>query len=103
MTKRDALKEARRRWGPGGNVSSNPKAPHAVERQQALAEWKEIKGWPKSPAAKAYTKKHGHIWLRYPCTVGQIKNIIIPFFQVMGRGDTWEAAFADADQREKGE
>lgn len=35
--------------------------------------------------------------------VGIFKTVPFPHTDVQGLGDTWEAAFADADQREKGE
>jgi len=60
MTKREALTEARRRWGRSGFVKE-----------------------ARNPG--------------YRYVVGKRGDPRIP----LGMGDTWEAAFADADQREK--
>ena len=74
MTKRDAFAEARRRWGPLG--------------------WVGLKRWVPS--------------LSGPRPFMRVVGVIDPngFIQDFGQAaikSTWEAAFADADRREKGE
>lgn len=70
MTKRDALAEARRRWGQEGAV-----------RLQWI------------PGTKGDTQRR--VGYRFD------KGNGIGGFVICGTGDTWAAAFADADQREQ--
>ena len=68
MTKREALTEARRRWGK-----------------------------------QAYVREERTTSLHPPYLVGVMYGRIDPpdRCRALGMGDTWEAAFADADQRQK--
>ena len=70
MTKRDALAEARRRWGFLGSVWYYPKCSHSFHFRVGT------------------TRRAGPDRLLVDC-------------KVKGIGGTWEAAFADADRREK--
>lgn len=66
-----------------------------MTKSQALAEARRRWGayaWVSRQIMYDYTP-------RYWCKVGDVDTVLI----TRGMGTTWEAAFADTDQREKGE
>lgn len=76
MTMKAASKEAIRRWGRKAMVHCNKATP--------------IGGLPRDP-----NRPNGFRWWR--CSVGRLALGL--FFEVLGEGDTFESAFADADER----
>jgi hypothetical protein len=101
MTKSQALKEAVKRWGKNAAVQDKGKerASTPERRAEAKARLRQFNALPEGEK-KVRRKERDH-WLtetyRYRYTVGFIAHGIA--FAVQGDGDTWEEAFASADER----
>lgn len=109
MTKARAWKEAQRRWGKRAIIRFSPRAlvasakvPLRERRKQVQA---ELAAMPRSPE----THEQRSLLLREErdlfgqligdrCNVGEEMDILAAF-HVKGSGDTWEQAFAKADER----
>lgn len=119
MTKKEALAEARRRFGPKGYVQINRKVIHkAADRAQARVAVRQLRATkPIRPDftkatdddKRAYWKVNREfveresflmsiIW-SHRCDVGSIMEIL-GAFHVRGSGDTFEEAFADVDKKD---
>jgi hypothetical protein len=109
MTKARALKEAQQRWGKRAIIRFSPKALLASEkiplRERRKAIKAELETLPRIPETQprrsALLREErdliGQV-LGDRCNVGQEMDILAAF-HVMGAGDTWEQAFAQADER----
>ena len=86
MNKREATKEARKRWGKAALVEHDRFAFSDKEktrmRERNPETWKKI----------AYRDK---------CKIGRIRGIAgLQFFEIMGSGDSWAKAMAQIERRE---
>ena len=85
MNKREATKEARKRWGKNAYLKFDRFAPAKAEKARMRRE--DPKRW----------KKNCH---RDKCRVGQIRGIGgVAFFEVRGCGETWDEALTDVERR----
>jgi hypothetical protein len=109
MTKAQAWKEAQKRWGKRAIIRHSPRAlteaAKAPLRERRKAVKAELEVTPRTP--ETMTKRSALIReerdlmgrvLGDRCSVGQEMDILAAF-HVMGSGDTWEQAFAKADER----
>jgi len=109
MTKAQALKEAQARWGKRAIVEHNRRALIEADkiplRERHKAVKAELAATPRSPE----THEKRSVLLREErdlfgslisdrYSVGALMDILNAF-HVMGSGDTWEQAFAKADER----
>lgn len=109
MTKAQAWKAAQKRWGKRAIIRHSPralteadKAPLRERRKQVKAELEATPRTPETAARRSMLLREerdlfGQV-LGDRCNVGQEMDILAAF-HVMGSGDTWEQAFAKADER----
>lgn len=109
MTKAQAWKAAQERWGPRAIIRHSPKA--LVEREKIPLRERhkqvraELAATPRSPETMARRREllreerdlFGQL-IGDRCNVGEEMDILAAF-HVKGSGDTWEQAFAKADER----
>ena len=81
-TKKQALTEAKRRWGAKAMLEHDPREP--------------LGGRP-----IVHPKSQKEIARRFRFKVGVVQ--LGMFFTIRGEGDTWDAAFTDADARDLAE
>lgn len=86
-TAQAALKEAQRRWGKTACVSENKRAALQPEKLMIRTLYAGL------PLPRTLHYLHGS-----RCSVGKI--VMGMAHMIEGSGDTWDAAFADADARE---
>jgi len=109
MTKAQAWKEAQARWGKRAIIQHRPKAltedakaPLRERRKIVKAELAALPRTPETQAQRGLLLREENTLMgqvlgdRY--SVGQEMDILAAF-HVMGSGDTWEQAFAKADER----
>lgn len=77
MTQKQALAEAKKRWGKTACIQHNPKA--LTSGESALTP-------PKDPRRLHHRYSVGYVWMNL-------------FFNVLGSGDSWEEAFKDAGDK----
>ncbi len=92
MNIEQADREAHRRWGINAMVEFRADAWTGAERE-TMPSYSEMK---KDPKLRREAWKHA----TRKCSVGVRDDIVLPMFIVKGQGDTWEQAFADADDTE---
>lgn len=109
MTKAKAWKEAQRRWGKRAIIRFSPRALTDEQKAPLRIRHKEVKALLAAlPRAPETVAQRGQL-LREErdlfgsligdrCSVGEEMDILAAF-HVKGSGDTWEAAFAKADER----
>lgn len=104
-TTKQALVEAKRRWGKTAAVEDlGKRAATKEKREQAKAKLAELNKLPKEER-KATEKERNElccIIYRERYKVGYISTLMFSAFHVCGSGDTWEEAFAQADTRMNG-
>lgn len=104
MTEKKALKEAVKRWGKTACVEHKTHALFKDARESAekeLAQWREEAKTATPEQAnelKELCKKNQWKTWVYPFNVGKI--VLGMFFEVNGRGDSWEQALYEADWRD---
>jgi predicted RNase H-like HicB family nuclease len=108
MNQRQAMKEAKRRWGDKACLRDTKRPSSAEEREEANARLQEARAALKEATPenrkerRAALDKELTIALRYRYSVGYVGGIPamgIAFFSIQGQGDTWEEAFKQADSR----
>jgi hypothetical protein len=103
MNAKQALKEARRRWGDKAAVRDEPRFASTDEkRAEARAQRSALmQSLTKEEQRARYKELDALLYdsYRYRYTVGRIALGL--FFAVEGQGDSWEAAFAQCDERNK--
>lgn len=90
MTDKQALAEARRRWGPRAFVVKNRPGTYNPEYDAMCAEGVWTIG---NPAIKA---RYGEFYSSGRCEVGEVSS---GFAFVNAEGDTWESAFRRVDEK----
>lgn len=109
MTKATAWKEAQQRWGKRAIIRHSPraltedqKAPLRERHKQVKAELAAIPRTPETQEQRrALLREERDLFgqlIGDRCNVGNLMDILNAF-HVMGSGDTWEQAFAKADER----
>ena len=109
MTKAQAWKEAQARWGKRAIIRFSPRAlvetDKAPLRERRKAVKAELDALPRTPETReqrsALLREERELFgqiIGDRCNVGQEMDILAAF-HVMGAGDTWEQAFAKADER----
>jgi len=103
MTAKGAMAEAKRRWASRGDpaiqdggkrrVSTPDKRAEALQQLRALRE--SLNGARPTREQRAEINRLFSAAETYRYTVGYLSAIA---FHVRGRGDTWEAAFQDAER-----
>jgi hypothetical protein len=109
MTKQQAWKEAQARWGKRAIIDYKRRALVGTDKIPLRARHKVVKAelaaTPRTPETQE--RRRGLIreerelfgsLITDRCNVGQEMDILAAF-HVMGSGDTWEQAFAKADER----
>ena len=109
MTKAKAWKEAQQRWGKRAIIRWSPKALTEIEKAPLRNRHQEVKAQlatlPRNPDTAA---QRGQLLREERDLFGQLigdrANVgelmdILAAFHVKGSGDTWEQAFAKADER----
>ena len=109
MTKAQAWKEAQQRWGKRAIIRFNRRALVDAAKVPLRARHKDVKvqiaATPRSPETHALRSQllreerdlFGSL-IGDRCNVGEVMDIL-EAFHVKGSGDTWEQAFAKADER----
>lgn len=100
MTKSQALKEARRRFGPDAVVLDERRLASTPERRaEAREKLKELNALCTTHELRKQHRKERDHWLsesyRYRFKVAVHHGFCIG---IRGSGDTWEEAFADSDK-----
>lgn len=109
MTKAQAWEAAKERWGKRAIIEHRPKALLESEKLPLRARHKEVKAEiaaiPRTPEThekrRALLREERELFeslIGDRCNVGNLMDILNAF-HVMGSGDTWEQAFAKADER----
>ena len=109
MTKAQAMAEATRRWGKRALISHNRRAllevakvPLRERRKVVKAELDTLSPSPETAARRGVLLREERdltgALISTRCSVGQRMDIL-DAFHVMGSGDTWEQAFAQAAER----
>jgi hypothetical protein len=110
MNAKQALAQARKRWGKKAAVEDY-RVPSSPEiRAEAKAELERIKAMPTDDLSKDELREvrkkadaaRSTSW-RFRYSVGYIDGIggLMSVFHVSGQGDSWDEAFAKADAAEK--
>jgi hypothetical protein len=106
MNRSQALKEAARRWGNKAAAvrDDGPSRPSSPElRAAASAKLKELnaaKTKDETKEAREERMKQLYLCGHYRYTVGTVMTMCgLSGFFVRGQGDTWEEAFAKADNK----
>jgi hypothetical protein len=117
MTREQAMKEARKRWGARAMIKAGQEITSEERRERARAERLDIKQKLEALAKERAERLKALDWLQamdaeiralraketalisdsthYKFSVGKIDDILGAFF-VRGQGDTWEQAFERA-------
>lgn len=109
MTKAQAWKAAQQRWGKRAIIEHRPRALMERDKTPLRARHKEVKAalaaTPRTPETQgkrsALLREERELFgqlITERCNVGNLMDILNAF-HVMGSGDTWEQAFAKADER----
>lgn len=101
MNAKQALAQARARWGKRAAVEDmGPKYDITPEqRAAAKIELARLKALPKEQQDRKLIQQTASITWRQRYKVGEIQDMgFMAAFFVRGNGDTWQAAFADADK-----
>lgn len=121
MTREQALKEARKRFGKDARIQVYDKCSSPEARGDALATVKAARArieaieaeiaerlkaldWyqalrAEQKAERETIKSIGNAAMYYKFNVGKVSNVGgLSFYHVDGQGDTWEQAFAQADR-----
>lgn len=109
MTKAQAWKAARQRWGKRAIIEHRHSALLESDKLPLRARHKAIKAELAATPRSSETQAKRSALLREErelfgqlitdrCNVGNLMDILNAF-HVMGSGDTWEQAFAKADER----
>ncbi len=106
MNTKQALAQARKRWGKKAVVQDIKLDTSPERREQArkrYAELKDLKGDALTPELKKERDNIRSWQWTFRFAVGRIESIAGAFeaFWVKGQGDTWEQAFAEADAKDK--
>jgi len=104
MNAKQALAQARKRWGKRAAVEDSKRESSSQIRDEATAELKRLKEIKdRTPEQQTqYERARGRSW-HYRYQVGEVTVVFGAFaaFHVYGQGDTWEEAFTKADERRK--
>ena len=101
MNAKQALAQARARWGTRAVVEDmGPKYDITPEqRAAAKTELARLKALPKEQQDSKLIKQTAALTWRQRFKVGEIQDMgFMAAFFVRGSGDSWQAAFADADK-----
>lgn len=103
MNKKQALKEAAKRWGENAAVQDQPRFASTPERRQAAHDaLVELRSFTTNDNRKAFKPLRDRLFsdaYSFRFSVGHVQMGL--FFGVEGTGDTWEQAFAAADERRR--
>jgi hypothetical protein len=108
MTRKQAMTEAKKRWGKRAAIRFEPRKATKGVREQASADLKTHR--LARPPKEEWKTEDSRRWrardsqlmglaMSYRYEVGRIGPDWLPCFEIFGQGDSWEEAFAYADRR----
>lgn len=105
MNSKQAMTQARARWGKKAAVQDSGKETSEAIRKAASAEVERLratltKEQQKEPANRKLIRDLSNVSCNFRYQVGSVQSIagVFSAFLISGQGDTWEEAFARADR-----